>query len=282
MKKKTVVLVILVILAICMCIPLVFIFSGSLMDSSELNELLSPVLGNGEGFVDLRLLPMYPTLRSIVELLLDSPKFFVMYWNSVKMTLLVLCGHLLIAVPAAWGFAQYNFKFKKALFLIYIVVMLMPFQVTMLSSYLVLDKFHLLNSIWSIVVPGIYSTFPVFIMYRFFKGIPKEIIEAAKIDGASDFKIFLKVGIPIGLPGIISAMVLGFIEYWNLIEQPLTFIKDKSIWPLSLYLPNISLENADVAFVASLITLSTSIMIFFAGQKYLKEGISASAGGKES
>ena len=278
MKKRRVALIILSLLAIFMCIPIVIIFSGSLMDNSELSKALSPILAAGIGYVELKILPEYPTLRSIVELLLDTPQFFIMYWNSVKITLFILLGHLLIAVPAAWGFARFNFRFKKILFSIYIVVMLIPFQVTMLSSYLVLDKIHLINTQWSLILPGIFSTFPVFIMYRFFCSIPKEIIEAAKIDGASEFQVFTKIGIPVGLPGIVSALVLGFIEYWNLIEQPLTFIKDKSLWPLSLYLPNISLENADVAFVASLVTMATSIIIFFAGQKYLKEGISVSAG----
>ena len=74
-----------------------------------------------------------------------------------------------------------------------------------------------------------------------------------------------------------SAMILGFLEYWNLIEQPLTFLKDKSLWPLSLYLPSIGLENADVAFAASAVTLITAIIVFFAGQSYLEQGIVATA-----
>ena len=276
--KKKVIYVIFAIIALLMCIPIIFIISGSFMGEFEIKEYLSPVLNGTDGFVSWELFPKYPTLRSVVELLLDNPEFFVMFWNSVKIVVFVLGGHVLIGIPAAWGFAHYNFKFKKLLFTIYIIVMLMPFQVTMLSSYLVLDKFSLVNTQWSVILPGVFSTFPVFIMYRFFKSIPKEIMEAAKIDGASDFQIFCKIGIPVGLPGIISAMILGFIEYWNIIEQPITFLKDKSLWPLSLYLPNIGLENSNVAFVASLVTLATSIVIFFAGQKYLKEGISVSSG----
>ncbi len=248
------------------------------MSPDELKEYLAPVLENKSGYVDWSILPQYPTLKSLVKLLLDSPEFFVMFWNSIFLVVGTLLGQVLVAIPAAWAFAQYKFPCKKTLFTLYIVVMLMPFQVTMLSSYLVLDKFSMINTQWSLIVPGIFSTFPVFIMYRFFKNIPKNIIEAARIDGASETKVFLKIGIPLGLPGIVSSMVLGFIEYWNLIEQPITFIKDQSKWPLSLYLPNVSLENADIAFIASLVTLVTSLVVFFAGQKYLKEGISATAG----
>lgn len=276
--NKRIIKFIIIALAIFMILPIIFIVAGSLMSPGELKEYLAPVLGNKPGYVEWSLLPQYPTLKSLVKLLLDSPEFFVMFWNSIFLVVAVLLGQALVSIPAAWAFAQYNFPYKKVLFTLYIVVMLMPFQVTMLSSYLVLDKFSMINTQWSLIVPGIFSTFPVFIMYRFFKNIPKNILEAARIDGASETKIFLKIGIPLGLPGIISSMVLGFIEYWNLIEQPITFIKDQSKWPLSLYLPNVSLENADIAFIASLVTLVTSLVVFFSGQKYLKEGISATAG----
>ena len=74
-----------------------------------------------------------------------------------------------------------------------------------------------------------------------------------------------------------SAVILQFLELWNLIEQPLTFLKDKSLWPLSIYLPNITLENADIAFTASAVTLIAAIIVFFAGQSYLEQGIAASA-----
>lgn len=273
--KRSILKFIVIVLALIMIIPIIFVVAGSFMSPDELKEYLAPILGNKSGFINWPLIPQYPTLKSLVKLLLDSPEFFVMFWNSVFLVVAILFGQVLIATPAAWAFAQYKFPCKKILFTLYIVVMLMPFQVTMLSSYLVLDKFSMINTRLSLIVPGIFSTFPVFIMYRFFKNIPKNVLESARIDGAGETKIFLKIGIPLGLPGIMSSMVLEFIEYWNLIEQPITFIKNQSKWPLSLYLPNISLENVDMAFIASLVTLVTSLIVFFAGQKYLKEGISA-------
>lgn len=279
--NKNVSKLIIILLSIFMCLPIVLIVSGSFMGIDELKEYLGPVLLDMEGYVRWPLFPKYPTIKSIVQLLLDTPEFFVMYWNSIKIVVFVLVGQLLVAMPAAWAFAQYKFPYKKLLFTIYIVVMLMPFQVTMLSNYIVLDKFNIINTHLSLIVPGIFSTFPVFIMYRFFSNVPNSILEAARIDGASEIKVFINIGVPLGMPGIISAMVLGFIEYWNLIEQPLTFIEDPSLWPISLYLPNIGLENADIAFLASLVTLLTSLAVFFAGQKYLKEGISATSGGEK-
>ena len=276
--KKKILFIILVAISIFMCFPVIFLLAGSFMGADELNTYLAPVLAEkSKGYVSWGLLPSYPTLRAYVELLFDTPEFFVMFWNSVKIVFLSVGGQLIVGIPAAWGFARYKFPFKKVLFTIYIVVMLMPFQVTMLSSYLVLDKLHLLNTHGSIILPAIFSTFSVFIMYRFFCNIPESIIESARIDGASEFIIFVKIGIPLGKPGIMSAIILGFLEYWNLIEQPLTFLKDKALWPLSIYLPNITLENADIAFTASAVTLIAAIIVFFAGQSYLEQGIAASA-----
>lgn len=275
--KKYIGIGILLIPAFLACYPIFFLLTGSLMGAGELKEDLSPVLSGGAGYIKWNFLPVYPTLRSWVRLLLDTPEVFVMFWNSVKMTAAILAGQLLVGVPAAWGFAKFRFPIKKVLFTIYIILMLMPFQVLMLSEYLVFDRLHLLNTPWSVILPAIFSTFPIFIMYRFFCGVPDAIIESAKLDGAGNIQIFLRIGIPLGSGGIVSAMVLGFLEYWNLIEQPLTFLKDKSLWPMSLFLPDIDLSKAGLAFAASVVTLLPSFFVFLAGQDYLEQGIVAAA-----
>lgn len=274
---KRLLILILLILAVIICFPVLFLIVGSLMGSDELNHYLGAVLGSSEGFASWALLPTWPTFKAYVQLLLDSPEFFVMFWNSVKMTGAILIGQILTGVPAAWGFAKLNIPHKKLLFNLYIILMLMPFQVTMLSNYLTLNTMQLMNTSWAIILPAAFSTFPVFIMYHFFRSIPDGIIESAKLDGASKFQVFFYIGIPLGSSGIVSALVLSFLDAWNLIEQPLTFLKDKTLWPLSLYLPNISMENAGLAFVASVITLIPSLLVFLAGQNYLEQGIAASA-----
>ena len=247
------------------------------MSKGEIKEYIVPILKGGKEYVSWSIIPMYPTLQSYVKLLLDTPEFFVMFWNTVKITFFTLLGQLIFGVPAAWGFSRYDFKYKKILFTIYIVLMLMPFQVTMLSNYIVLDKLHLMDTHWSIILPATFSTFPVFIMYTFFKNIHNAIIEAARIDGASEIQIFFRIGIPLGMPGIMASTILNFFEYWSLIEQPMTFLETKSLLPLSLYLPNITLENADISFVSSAVASIMAIIVFLAGQKYLQQGIAAAA-----
>lgn len=276
MKKVWTIL--LGILASVAVFPILFLAVGSFMGKNELTGLLQPVLNaNAKGYASWKLMPEYPTLRSYVELLLDSPEFFVMFWNSVKLAGGILAGQLFVGVPAAWGFAKFEFPGRKLLFTVYIAMMMMPFQVMMLSNYLVLDNLRLLDTLPGIILPAVFSTFPVFIMYRFFEGIPDALLEAARLDGAGELRLFFQIALPLGSPGIISAMVLGFLEYWNMIEQPMAFLKTKELWPLSLYLSNIDMEKAGVAFAASVVVLLPALLVFMAGQDYLEQGIIASA-----
>jgi len=275
--KKRMGLVFLIILAVIMCTPVFFLLTGSVTGRQELQRNLLPLKDGYSGFAQWQLIPLYPTLQAYVEVLFDTPEFFVMFWNSVKVVSGVIAGQLLIAVPAAWGFARGRFPGRKLLFWVYMILMMMPFQVTMLSQYLLLDTWQLLDTMAAIIVPGVFSTFPVFMMYRFFEGIPEAVLEAARIDGASEMRIFLTIGVPLGLPGIISVIVLSFLEYWNLIEQPLTFLKTRALWPLSLYLPNIEIDKVGIAFTVSVIAMIPSLLVFWYGQDYLERGIMASA-----
>nr|WP_207738627.1 carbohydrate ABC transporter permease [Anaerotruncus colihominis] len=278
--KKGLLLLFLIILAVAVWFPLAFLLGGSFMGTQEVLQKLGPVLGDMKGFASWSLIPQYPTLRPYVELLLDSPQFFVMFWNSVRLTAGVLFGQMIVGVPAAWGFARYDFPGKGALFTLYIVLMLMPFQVTMVSNYLVLNRFSLLDTHMGIILPAVFSTFPVFIMYRFFRGIPRSLIESARLDGASEWQIFWRIGLPLGSAGVMSAMVLSFLECWSMIEQPMTFLKNRSLWPLSLYLPDIAADRAGLALAASVTALIPAILVFLYGQTYLEQGIIA-AGVKE-
>lgn len=272
---KIIRIVLLLLCAIVTISPLLFLLSGSFMDQLEISELIGPVSKGAEGMADWHLLPHYPTLQNIIELLLDSPEFYQMFWNSVKITVIILVGQLIFGMPSAWGLARYEFPGKKQIYFIYIVLMMLPFQVTMLSEYLVLDKMKLLDSQGAVILPGMFSTFSVFLMYRFFAGIPEEVLEAARMDGANEWQIFWHMGIPLGYAGIVSAMVLQFLECWNQIERPMAFLKTKELWPLALYLPEISVERAGFAMCAAFMALLPALFVFLYGQDYLEQGITA-------
>lgn len=274
---KILIYVCLLLLAAVICFPVAFAVSGVFMPKWELQEYLAPVLGSASGMASWSLLPKAPTLQSLVALLLDSPQFFVMFWNSLKLSLCILAGQTVAGVPAAWGLARYSFPGKRLILLFYIVLMLMPFQVLMLPEYLVLNRFGLLDTHAAVILPAVFSTFPVFIMYRFFCGIPEAVLEAARIDGAGELQIFLWIGVPLGAAGVVSSGLLGFLESWNMIEQPMTFLKTRSLWTLSLFLPEIGLEEAGIGFAAAVMMLIPALLIFLSGQEYLEQGIAAAA-----
>lgn len=273
--RKLAVTMLMFLMALVICMPVILLVSGSLKGTDELRSGLAPVLGDADYMAEFGLFPKYPTLQHYLELFFDTPEYYVVFGNSLKIVIGTLAGQLLVGVPSAWAFARFTFPGRKILFTIYTILMMMPFSVTMLSSYLVLHDLSLLDNLWGIILPGVFSTFPVFIMYRGFCGIPKGLLEAAKVDGAGEFRIFIHIGLPLGSAGIGSALVLGFLEYFSLLEQPLAFLKTKSLWPLSLYLPQIGLSDAGYAFAASAVALIPAVFVFLLGQDYLEKGIIA-------
>ena len=278
MIGKRILVVILIFFAILGCFPIFFLLMSSIAGAGELRHTLMPMFVEGiSNYVWFPLIPSHPTLQHYVRVLLDSPEFFVTFWNSVRITVVILALQLAVGVPAAWGFARYDFPFRKTLFTVYIILMMMPFQVTMLSNYLVLERLQLLNTQWAVSLPVGFSTFPIIIMYRFFRGIPEEVTDAAKIDGAGKMRLFYHIALPIGSSGIIAVLILGFLESWNLIEQPLTFLSDRTLWPLSMYLPTITPDTAGMVFAASVIGMMPAVLVFLAGQDYLEKGIMAVA-----
>lgn len=273
---KKIVFIILALLSFAVCYPAIYIMVGSFMSDGELTRNFVGILDPAaQEYARWSLLPEEPSLESYIQLFLYEPGFFTLFWNSIRICAGVLVGHFMFAVPCAYGFAIYDFRFKKLLFSIYIIFMMLPFQVLMLPEYMVLSKLRLLDTLWAVILPGAFSAFPVFIMYNFFKGIPAGVIEATRMDGAGEFTIFISVGVPAGTAGISASMVLQFLEYWNMVEQPMTFISSEANWPLSLYLPSVNLENLGISFVAAFISLIPSILIFRLGQSSLEAGIGA-------
>lgn len=264
--------------ALIMLLPIWIAVTGAFSSQWELTENLRPVLGNGQGLAKWTLLPQSPTLKSLVQVLLDSPEFFTMFWNSVTITAGILLGQFAVAVPAAWGLAKLHLPGKLGN--LYMVLMLLPFQVLMYPEYLVLKSLGLLNTLWAVILPGVFSAYPVFLLTRFFGAIPEEILEAARLDGAGEWQIFRYIALPLGLPGLLSVGILSFLDAWNLIEQPMTFLKNRVLWPLSLFLPETTLTDAGLGFAAALLMLIPALLLFGLCQDALEEGI-ALPGGRE-
>ena len=157
MIKRVMVRVVLTVMCLFVWLPLFLMAGNSLMGEWEMLDRFGAVFGAANRPVKAALLPSYPTLKPYVELLLDSPGFYVMFWNSCLQTGLAVAGQLLVALPAAWAFGALSFKGRRGMFLIYIILMLQPFQVTMVPNYLVLKRLSLLNSHLAVILPAAWS-----------------------------------------------------------------------------------------------------------------------------
>lgn len=268
----------LILFGACLLVwlPLLLMAGAALMPEDELYwRYLSP-LGLGRDRVRAALIPSYLSTEALTELLVRSPGFFVMFWNSCIQVIPMTAGQFLVAAPAAWALARFRFGGRGQLVGIYILLMVLPFQVTQVSNYLVLDRFKILDSHLAMILPGIWSTMPVYIMARSFESIPDALVEAAYLDGAGEWGTFLRIGLPLGYPGIVTALMLSFVDGWNALEQPVIYLKDKSLWPISLYLPDIAKDKASVAFAAAWITCLLPILVYLNCQEELEQGVAAS------
>ena len=263
-------------MCILSCFPVLLLLVGSVTSQGELLVYLQGMFGEGDK-VSFLLFPAFPTLKGFLELFLDSPEFYVMFWNSAKLAGCILAGQMLVSVPAAWGFSRWHGKVGSLLFSIYTVLMLLPFQVTMLSNYTVIQRLGMLDTHAAIIWPAVFSTFPVFLVYRYFIGIPEEIYEAFSLESSSRLRLFSHIGVPMAMPGVKAALLLGGIEYWNMVEQPILFLKTPSLWPYSLCLPEANSENISYLFAFSLAVLAPMCLVMFWGREEIQEGIGALA-----
>ncbi|SER86810.1 carbohydrate ABC transporter permease [Lachnobacterium bovis] len=266
--------IMLILMLFCM-MPIILLFVGACMTDTTLLHCLGPLGEEKNSYTSWIIFPIEISFKAYIKVLFDSPEYFVAFWNSMKVAISVTVGQVVVGMPAAWALAKYKFKGKKIVEFLYLIIMFLPFQTVMLPQYIMLEKLGLLDTLIGIIVIGIFQSFPVFLMLGSFKNIPDSLVEAAEIDGANDFTIFTKIAVPLATPGIISSMILNFLEYWNIVEQPMIFLKTKSLWTLSLFLPKIDLSNARYAFGASVIMIIPCIALFREFSEELENGVAS-------
>ena len=138
------------------------------------------------------------------------------------------------------------------------------------------EKLGILNTRWSIILPGMFAPFSVFLLTKYMRRIPYALIEAAKIDGCGEWQTFTKICLPQCRAALCSIAILVFIDYWNMVEQPLVLLNDAEMQPLSVYLSTINSGEIGLAFAMATVYMFPSLLIFLAGEAYLMEGITHS------
>ncbi|HEY0119601.1 MAG TPA: carbohydrate ABC transporter permease [Cellulomonas sp.] len=223
------------------------------------------------------LLPQHPTVQYFTQLLrqMDFGRYLV---NTLAVVLISMVGLLFMAM-AGYGFAKFRFRGKEAIFFLVLTTMMIPVQVTMIPTYLILNTVNLTNTLVGIALPTLVSAFGVFLFRQFMTTIPTEVIEAARIDGAGEARIFAQIVLPMSRPILAVQVVLTFITGWNSFLWPLIIASDQNLYTLSV---GIALINQQVATNPSLQMAAAALMVvpvlivFVVFQRHIVQGFALS------
>ncbi len=281
-------LLVAIAVSILAIVPIFYTFLNSFMSSGEISNnygvIFQSLAGNtskGAQYLaktpSLIMVPQRVTFKQYLNLLLMSPTYLIKFWNSLMLVIPIVAGQMAISCLASYSFARYRRKRREILFFSYIILMLMPFQVTLVPNYMIAEKLKILDTPWAIILPGIFSTFAIFLLTKYMRQIPNAYIEAAKLDGATEWQIFTQIAVPMCKSAIIALTILLFIDYWNMVEQPLVLMANaKDLQPMSVFLSQINEAEIGIAFAASSLFMIPPLLIFLWGEEYLVEGISRS------
>ena len=240
------------VFAFMFLMPTVLTITNSFMTQSEITANYGQVFqnaANGKSYIkdtiNLKFIPDKVSFSQYFTVLLKSPDFLYKFWNSVILVAPIVLAQL----------------------------MLMPYQVTLVPNYLVSDFLGLLNTRWAIILPGAFAPFSVFLLTKSMRRIPVSLIESAKLDGAGEWHIFWNICLPQCRSALYSIAILVFIDYWNMVEQPLILLPDASQQPLSVYLSQINAGEIGIAFAAAVVYMVPGLLMFLHGEAYLVEGI---------
>ncbi|MBR4965653.1 MAG: carbohydrate ABC transporter permease, partial [Lachnospiraceae bacterium] len=200
------------------------------------------------------------------------------FWNSMIYTVPIVIFQLVTAVLASYAFTRFKGRLKEILFFVYIIIVLMPYQVTLVPNFLVSEWMGIYDTRWAIWLPGIFSPFAVYLLTKYMKRIPTGIIEAARIDGAGEWQIFRHISIPLCKGALYSVAILIFIDFWNMVEQPLILLANEELHPLSIFLSKINAGEIGLAFAVASIYMVPGLLVFMYGEDYLVEGITYQGG----
>lgn len=261
--KKSILYIILIIMCILTLAPLVWMISASLMPTGQANTYPPKFIPAKVTFVH------YINLFTRLNLL----RYFM---NSTIVSLAVTFISLFVNSMAGFAFAKYRFPGRDRIFKLLLAAMIIPGQVTMLPLFLMLNRMGLINTYWGIIIPGMASIFGIFLIRQYIFSIPDSLIEAARMDGASDFRIYWSVILPLCKPILVTLIIFSFMGSWNDFLWPLIVMTRDSMYTLPVALANLMGEHAqdiELMMAGSVLTILPVLVVFMALQKYYIKGI---------
>mgnify|MGYP002554795557 FL=1 len=254
------------LIALCLAVvlfPPFFILFSSLLSEWELDFLIHEVGSYAAGsFLPIRIPPYEVDLHQFRAVLLDRPEILRTLLNTMGYAAITLAGMFLVAPLAAFVFAKLRFKGNSVLFFLYVFLLLLPFQVLCVPLYLTVSTLHLMDTPWAFILPEIFSPLYVFLLRQFMRSIPDSILEAAALDGAGLIRTYLRIILPLSKPALAVCGVLCAAKCWNMIEQPLLFLKNASLYPLSLYIHEM-MNAGQAEFLSTCVLAAVPVLLLF-------------------
>ena len=258
-------LVLLGLVAALMVVPFLWMFSTSLRPTAESFDLPPAWLPTEWRFENY---------SAVFE---SEVPFLRFAQNSVKITVLVTLGQLLTCSMAGYAFARLRFPFRNTLFVLLLASLMVPIQVTIIPNFIIMRKLGLVDTHWALILPFLTNAFGVFLTRQFFLGLPQDLFDAAKVDGAGPWTIYKDLALPLAGPALAALAIITFNATWNSYFYPLIFINtwEKMTLPLGLvalqgYLAS---GNPSVVMAAVAMTILPVLLVFLAAQRWIIQGV---------
>lgn len=247
-------------------LPVLLILCGSLMTEGELVRIYE------QAAPFFRLIPGPFTLEGYYRLLFANTAYLSAFWNSALLCVVTVTGQCAVSLIVGFALWRECLPGCRLLRYVYVFVMLLPFQVTMLPNYIQIRQMGLYNSIWALILPGVFSPLGVFLVCQFMKSVPQEIVDAALLETASPIRMLFYIIAPNVSHALLALSLITFAEVWNMVEQPLIFLKDTWRYPLSLALSQQS-GSLSLAFAGAVIYMLPICFLFRIFRDSLLAGI---------
>ena len=260
--------VVLALISLAFLLPLIWMVTSSLKST---NEVFS---GNWQWLPTIWRWDNYATVWTDPEV-----SMFNAYGNTAFITVISTVCQLIVASLAAYAFAKVNFKGKGVVFTMFLATMMMPTEVTIVPRFMVFKTVGLYNNLWAVILPHFFNATSIFMLRQFYMGLPDDLMEAAKIDGAGHVRIFSQIMMPLTKSALISLAMLSFISCWNEYMTPLIFLVKKNLYTISQVIRWYMLDDLqryDLNMAAATSAIIPVVILFIFCQKYFVEGIATS------
>ena len=267
--------IVLTLLALIILLPMVQTFLYSFSSISEMQRWLQ-TKGKLDDtkWMESHLSPNTVSLGQYEQILIKDENVLHFFTNSVIYAAAILLGQALIVPALAFGLSKFRFRGRETIFFLIVMLMLLPFQVTMVPNVLTLRFMGLLNTRWAIILPMLFAPFFIFLLRQYMIALPDELLEAASIDGAGPFRSFLWIVLPVCRPVLGAAAALSFAESWNLVEQPITYLTAaKALEPLSTQFNQLTRKVSGYEFAGAALYILPALLIYLFFQEDILAGI---------